>query len=168
MGRSKAYWRANLYLNEAEEPSPEAPLQDLAEVLAARFRLLRAGLLEIPGVSEQVRFMGPMWHWTWEYAVGNRKLCWIHIMRDSVDATFTLSEADQSRLGKGARLARTIEKAIEEGQRTGPVKWCWMGLEDRRTVDAFLSLARRKAEWLAERPAPRRAPKMHGGSSNDY
>lgn len=168
MGRSKAYWRANLYLNEAEEPVPAAPLQDLGEVLAARFRALRTGLLEIPGVAEQVRFMGPMWHWTWEYAVGNRKLCWIHIMRDSVDATFTLSEADESRLGKGARLARTIEKAIEEGQRTGPVKWCWMGLEDRRTVDAFLSLARRKAEWLAERPAPRRAPKLHGGSSNDY
>lgn len=168
MGRSSAYWRSNLYLDEAVEPSPAAPLQDLPPPVAARFRTLRAGLLGLQGVTEQLRFMGPLWHWTWEYALGNRKLCWIHVMRDRVDATFTLSDADESRLGRGARLAQAIAKSIEEGQRTGPVKWCWIALEDRRTLDAFLTLARRKAEWLAERPAPRRAPKLHGGSASEY
>jgi Protein of unknown function (DUF3788) len=166
MGRSTAYWNSNLYQNEAEEPLPAAPLKDLAPGLADRFRELRDALLALSGVTEQVRFMGPMWRWTWEYGMGNRKLCWLHVMRNSVDVTFTLSENDESRLGKSGRLAKSIAKAIEEGQRTGPVKWCWLGLDDRRVAEAFLNLARRKAEWLAERPAPRRAPRLHGGSAS--
>jgi hypothetical protein len=47
------------------------------------------------------------------------------------------------------------------------VKWCWLELSDRRSIDAFLNLARRKVEWLAERPAPRRAPRLHGGRSGE-
>jgi hypothetical protein len=126
---------------------------------AARFRALRSGLLEINGVAEQVRFMGPTWQWAWEYGIGNRKLCWLHLMRGGVDVTFTLSESEEGRLGKGPKVAGALAKAIMEGQRTGPVKWCWLELADRRSVDAFLSLARRKAAWLAERPALRRAPR---------
>jgi uncharacterized protein DUF3788 len=166
MGRSRAYWASNLYSNEAEEPAPTAPLHDLAAPLAGRFRAMRTGLLGLEGVAEQVRFMGPVWRWAWEYGMGNRKLCWLHLMRGSVDVTFTLSESDESRLGKGTKMAKAIARALQEGQRTGPVKWCWLELEDRRTVDAFLSLARRKAGWLAERPAPRRAPRLHGGSGS--
>src|SRR5215208_3145225 len=120
MGRSNAYWSSNLYLNETEEPLPTAPLQDLPPALSARFNLVRAGLLEISGVTEQVRFMGPMWRWAWEYGIGNRKLCWLHLMRTSVDVTFTLSEGDEGRLTKTARVAQVIAKAIQEGQRTGP------------------------------------------------
>ena len=165
MGRSTAYWTSNLYPTEMEEPTPTAPLHDLPAPLATRFRTLRAGLLDLPGVTEQVRFMGPMWRWAWEYAIGNRKLCWLHLMRGGVDVTFTLSESDESRLGKGTRLARAVARAIEEGQRTGPVKWCWLELDDRRSIDAFLSLARKKAAWLAERSTTRRAPRLHGASS---
>jgi hypothetical protein len=167
MGRSSAYWNSNLYTVETEEPLPTAPLTDLAAPLAARFEAVRSGLLGISGVAEQVRFMGPMWRWAWEYGMGNRKLCWLHLMRGSIDVTFTLTENDEGRLGKGTKLAKVLSKALEEGQRTGPVKWCWMELEDRRVIDVFLSLARRKAEWLAERPAPRRAPRLHGGSSGN-
>jgi hypothetical protein len=166
MGRSSAYWSSNLYTVEAEEPAPTAPLTDLSAPLASRFGAVRSGLLTIDGVAEQVRFMGPMWRWTWEYGMGNRKLCWLHLMRESVDVTFTLTENDVSRLAKGAKLAKALARAIEEGQRTGPVKWCWLELEDRRTVDVFLSLARKKAAWLSERPAPRRAPRLHGGGSS--
>ena len=165
MGRSNAYWKSNLYLSEAEEPDPSAPLQDLAAPLAGRFRLVREGLLKLPGVSEQVRFMGPTWHWAWEYGVGNRKVCWLHLMKNSVDVTFTLSDADEGRLDKGPKVAAVIARSLVEGQRTGPVKWCWLELADRRSIEAFLSLARRKVEWLAERPAPRRAPRLHGGRS---
>ena len=142
MGRSSAYWSSNLYTVEEEEPVPTAPLTDLSAPLAARFRALRTGLLAIEEVAEQIRFMG------------------------SVDVTFTLTENDENRLGKGPKLAKALARAIEEGQRTGPVKWCWLELEDRRAVDAFLSLARRKAAWLAERPAPRRAPRLHGGGAS--
>jgi hypothetical protein len=166
MGRSTSYWNSNLYQNESEEPLPTAPLKDLAPALASRFGEMREALLQLPGVTEQVRFMGPMWRWTWEYGMGNRKLCWLHLMRNGVDVTFTLSESDESRLTKSGRLAKSIAKSMEEGQRTGPVKWCWLGLDDRRVAEAFLNLARRKAEWLAERPAPRRAPRLHGGSAS--
>jgi hypothetical protein len=159
MGRSTAYWASNLYSDPAVEPAPTGPLQDLPATHAARFRALRSGLLEINGVAEQVRFMGPTWQWAWEYGIGNRKLCWLHLMRGGVDVTFTLSESEEGRLGKGPKVAGALAKAIVEGQRTGPVKWCWLELADRRSVDAFLSLARRKAAWLAERPALRRAPR---------
>jgi hypothetical protein len=148
---------------EAEEPAPSAPLADLAPPLAARFEAVRNGLLAIQGVTEQVRFMGPVWRWAWEYDLGNRKVCWLHLMRGSVDVTFTLTENDQSRLAKETRLAKSLARAIEEGQRTGPIRWCWLELDDRKTVDAFLGLARKKAAWLLERPAPRRAPRLHGG-----
>jgi len=159
MGRSSAYWMSNLYVNEAEEPVSTAPLNDLPATVAGRFRALRTGLLGIEGASEQVRFMGPTWQWAWEYGIGNRKLCWLHFMRGGVDVTFTLSESEESRLAKGSKLAGALARAILEGQQTGPVKWCWLELDDRRAVDAFLTLARRKAEWIAERPTLRRAPR---------
>jgi hypothetical protein len=162
MGRSSAYWTANLYLSEAAEPEPGAPLKDLPPGLASRFGAVRDGLLQIKGVTEQVRFMGATWRWAWEYGIGNRKLCWLHVMKHGPDVTFTISESDESRLTKGTKVAGVIAHALVEGQRTGPVKWCWLALDDRRSIDAFLSLARRKAEWLAERPAPRRAPRLHG------
>ena len=162
MGRSSAYWTSNLYVNEAEEPVSTAPLNDLPATAAGRFRALRTGLLGIEGASEQVRFMGPTWQWAWEYGIGNRKLCWLHFMRGGVDVTFTLSESEEIRLAKGSKLAGALARAILEGQRTGPVKWCWLELDDRRAVDAFLTLARRKAEWIGERPTLRRAPRAQG------
>jgi hypothetical protein len=159
MGRSSAYWTSNRYTDAAVEPIVTAPLEDLPASDVARFRLLREGLMQIDGATEQVRFMGSTWQWAWEYAVGNRKLCWLHFMRTGVDVTFTLSENEEGRLSKGPKLGGALARAILEGQRTGPVKWCWLELGDRRVADAFLSLARRKAEWLAERPALRRAPR---------
>ncbi len=162
MGRSNAYWTTNLYTDAAVEPSPSAPLQDLPAGAAERFRMLRAGLLAIGDVSEQVRFMGPMWQWAWEYGIGNRKLCWLHFMRSGVDVTFTLSESEEGRLAKGPKIAGALSRAITEGQRTGPVKWCWLELVDRRAADAFLALARRKAEWLVERPTLKRTPRTQG------
>jgi hypothetical protein len=167
MGRSSAYWASNLYPAEQQEPEPDAPMRDLPPALAGRFQQVRNGLLEIPGVSEQIRFMGNTWRWAWEYGMGNRKLCWLHLMKGSIDVTFTLSEGDESRLGKSGRVAGAIARSLLEGQRTGPVKWCWLELGDRRTIDAFLSLARRKAEWLNERPAPRRAPRLHRGRGSE-
>jgi hypothetical protein len=167
MGRSSAYWAANLYSNPAEEPDPLAPLGDLPAAQGARFQALRTGLLQIEGVVEQVRFMGATWQWAWEYCLGNRKLCWLHVMRGGVDITFTLSENEESRLGKGPKLAGALSKAILEGQRTGPVKWCWLELDDKRGVEAFLTLARRKAAWLGERPALRRAPRPGAGATDD-
>ena len=158
--RSSAYWAANRYADEAAEPAPTAPLKDLPAAPAARFRALRTGLLALGGVAESVRYMGASWRWAWEYGVGNRKLCWIHVVGDALSATFTMSDAEEDRLGRVGRVPADIVRAIDEGQRTGPLKWCWLPLDDRRAVDAFLRFAARKAEWLAERPAPHRAPQL--------
>jgi hypothetical protein len=158
--RSSAYWAANRYSDEGAEPAPAAPLKDLPAAAAARFKALRAGLLALDGVAEAVRYMGTSWRWAWEYGVGNRKLCWVHVVGDALSATFTMSDAEEDRLSRAGRVPADIRRAIDEGQRTGPLKWCWLPLDDRRAVDTFLRVAGRKSEWLAERPAPQRAPQL--------
>jgi hypothetical protein len=169
--RSNAYWAANRYSDEASEPAAAAPLKDLPAAAASRFRTLRTGLTALGGVAEVVRYMGASWRWAWEYGVGNRKLCWVHVVGDALSATFTMSDAEEDRLGRAGRLPAEIRRAIDEGQRTGPLKWCWLPLDDRRSVDTFLRFAARKAEWLGERPAPQRAPQLRarrrGGNGLD-
>jgi hypothetical protein len=160
MSRSSAYFAANRYRDPSQEPAPTAPLEDLSPAAAARFRALRSGLLALDGIGETVRFMGNTWRWAWEYGIGNRKLCWLHVVRDEISATFTLSDTEEDRLRKGGRLASSLLTAVEEGQRTGPVKWCWVELPDRRAVDTFLRLSKRKAAWLSERGGPHRAPRL--------
>lgn len=162
VGRSTAYWSGNHYQDPDLEPSPTAPLQDLPAGAATRFRALRNGLLALEGVGETVRYMGHPWRWAWEYGVGNRKLCWVHVVSSTVWATFTLGEPELARVGELSRLAAGVSRAIAQGQRTGPVRWCWLELPDRRTVDALLRLLRHKAAWLAERPAAHRAPRLRG------
>jgi hypothetical protein len=161
--RSSAYWAANRYADESAEPPAAAPLKDLPAAAAARFKTLREGLTALDGVGEAVRYMGASWRWAWEYGVGNRKLCWIHVVGDALSATFTMSDAEEDRLRKAGRVPAEVLRAIEEGQRTGPLKWCWLPLDDKRAVEGFLRLAGRKAEWLGERPAPHRAPQLRAG-----
>ena len=165
VGRSPAYWAGNRYADPAVEPAPTAPYDDLPAGPAGRFRAVRSGLLALDGVGEAVRFMGTSWRWAWEYGVGNRKLCWLHVVSDTVSTTFTLSDAEVDRTGRLPRLAAELTRAIAEAQRTGPVRWCWLELGDRKRIDAFLRFARHKAEWLGERPAPHRAPRPRGKSS---
>jgi hypothetical protein len=160
MGRSNAYWAGNRYPDETAEPAANAPLTDLPAAPAARFRALRDGLRGIEGVTESVRFMGASWRWAWEYGIGNRKLCWIHVIGNVVSTTFTVSAPEEERMRRTPRMAADLARALEEAQRTGPLKWCWLELGDRRAVDAFLRLAARKAEWLTERPPNQRAPRL--------
>jgi len=159
VGRSSAYWSANRYPDPAAEPDPTAPLRDLPAAAAARFKVLRAGLKSIKGVTETVRYMGANWRWSWEYGIGNRKLCWLHVVGDAISTTFTLSDVEDGRVRAIPRLPADLARALAEAQRTGPVRWCWLELGDRRSVDGFLTFARRKGEWLSERPAPHRGPR---------
>lgn len=147
------------------QPAPTAPLTDLPPAAAARFRAARRGLLDLDGVAESVRFMGTSWRWAWEYGVGSRKLCWLHVVRGTVSTTFTLSETELDRVRRLPRLAGEVARAVEEGQRTGPLKWCWLELSDRRLVDGFLRLARHKADWLQERSPPRRSTRPKAGGA---
>jgi hypothetical protein len=172
--RSTAYWAANRYRDEATEPAATAPLKDLPASAAARFQALRTGLAALDGVAEAVRYMGASWRWAWEYGVGNRKLCWLHVVGNALSVTFTMSDVEEERLARAGRMPAELRRALEEGQRTGPLKWCWLALDDRRAVETFLRFAARKAEWLAERPAPQRAPQLRarrrvvgGGDDSD-
>jgi len=156
VGRSAAYWATNPYRLPDLPPKPSAPYHDLPSPMGDRFRLARTGLLAIRGVGEQVRFMGSPWAWTWEFGLGSRKLCWLHPNLSGASATFTLTDEEEGKTLAFARLAEVVRQAIREGQRTGPVKWCWVPLSDRRHVDAFLGLVRRKAEWIGAATAMRR------------
>lgn len=156
MGRSAAYWAGNPYRLAETAPKAAAPYRDLPPSLADRFRLARTGLLAVRGAVEQVRFMGSPWGWAWEYSVASRKLCWLHPVAVGVSATFTLTADEESRTLASARLAEVIREAIRDGQRTGPVKWCWIALNDRRSIEVFLGLVRRKAEWIGSAATVRR------------
>jgi hypothetical protein len=160
MGRSAAYWAANPYREAEPEPAPTGPYEVLPAADAERFRRIREGLLTIRGVSEQVRFMAIPWGWAWEYGVGPRKLCWLHPIPNAVSVTFTLTDEDESRTLATARLSQSVRQAIRDGQRTGPVKWCWLPVADRRHAEAFLGFARRKTEWLLDDPATKRRAKV--------
>ena len=167
VSRSSAYWSANRYADPEAQPDPAAPLQDLPAQAAARFKALRTGLRGVRGVVETVRYMGVSWRWTWEYAIGNRKLCWLHLVGNGISATFTLSDMEESRVRAIPRLSADVAKALAEGQRTGPVRWCWLELGDRRAVEGFLTFARRKGQWLNERPAPHRAGRSRGSAAKN-
>ena len=156
MGRSAAYWAGNPYRLSDSAPKPSAPYRDLPAPLGDRFRLARTGVLAIRGVGEQVRFMGSPWGWTWEFAIGSRKLCWLHPITTGASATFTLTDDEEAKAVGFPRLAEVVKQAIREGQRTGPVKWCWVSLNDRRQIEGFLSLVRRKADWINAASATRR------------
>jgi hypothetical protein len=168
IGRSSAYWSGHRYPDPETQPDPTAPVWDLPAQAAARFKAVRAGLLEVRGVVETVRYMGVSWRWSWEYAIGSRKLCWLHVVGNGISATFTLSDMEESRVRAIPRLSADIAKAVTEAQRTGPVRWCWLELGDRRAVDGFLSFARRKGQWLSERPAPHRAGRSRVIPARDH
>ena len=166
MGRSSAYWTSNLYANPEEEPERAAPLRDLPG--GGRLAISRA-----PGwaaADPRRGRTGPV-HGS-DLAVGlgirNREIasCAGCTSCAPVSTPPSLSpRTKKAASAKGAKVAGALGRAIVEGQRTGPVKWCWLELVDRRSVDAFLSLARRKAEWLAERTPPRRAPRPPSGNA---
>ena len=167
IGRSSAYWSANRYADPEAQPEATAPLTDLPAQAAARFKAVRAGLLQIRGVAETVRYMGVSWRWSWEYGIGNRKLCWLHVVGNGISVTFTLSDMEENRVRTIPRLSADVARAVAEAQRTGPVRWCWLELGDRRAVEGFLTFARRKGEWLSERPAPHRTGRARGAAAKD-
>ncbi len=167
-GRSSAYWAGARYPDPEIQPDPAAPLSDLPAAAASRFEAVRSGLLAIRGVAESVRYMGASWRWSWEYGIGSRKLCWVHVVGKGISTTFTLSDIEESRLRAIPRLSAEVAKAVAEAQRTGPVRWCWLELGDRRIVDGFLTFAHRKGEWLSERPAHHRGPRPKGAPAKRH
>jgi hypothetical protein len=110
-------------------------------------------LLDQKGVAEKVRFMGEKWRWAWEFGLGSRKLCWLHAMSSGVGVTFTLTDHEAREVQDIPRVPAVIAQAIRDGQQTGPVRWCWLEVTDKKAAETFLAFTKKKIQWLkAETP----------------
>ena len=166
--RSGAYWAGNRYADSGLRSRIRPPRCTTCRPRCRALPLCSArGLRRLPDVGEAVRFMGQSWRWAWEYGVGNRKLCWVHIVGDTISSTFTLSDAEADRVRRSGLASADLTGRSTKAQRTGPVRWCWLELDDRRAIESYLRFARHKAEWLAECPAPHRAPRRARGRKHD-
>jgi len=97
--------------------------------------------------------MGEKWRWAWEFALGSRKLCWLHATSNAVGATFTLTDHEAREVQEISRMPAVIAQAIRDGQQTGPVRWCWLEITDKKAAETFLSFTKKKIQWLkAETP----------------
>ena len=164
--RSSAYWAANRYADEAEEPAPAAPLNDLpAAGRGALPRCCGRACWRSTASPRRCASWAQSWRWAWEYGVGNRKLCWVHVIGDALSATFTLSDGEEDRLGRAGRVPADIcagdrrRPAHRPGQVVLARRWTTAARSTRSSASAA-----RKAEWLARaaraaaRPAAARAP----------
>jgi hypothetical protein len=86
--------------------------------------------------------------------MGQRRLCWLHAMHSSVSSTFTLTYDEEAKALRLKQLAAPVKSAILYGQRTGPVRWCWIEFTDRKMAEGFLGFMKRKAEWMVAEQAP--------------
>ncbi|MGH9259097.1 MAG: hypothetical protein ACRD08_04245 [Acidimicrobiales bacterium] len=144
-----AYWAAHLYPTPRKRPRVEAPLRDLPQRAAQRFRIARQGIRALKHVTEQVVFLGTTWKWVWMYEVGGRKLGYLHPMQSGASGTFVLSEAEEQELAAAAGLSREVKHALRGGVVMDGVRWCWMDFPDLGTVEAFVDVVRRKHQFLA-------------------
>src|SRR3989449_6137044 len=68
------YWATTLYKDPRTRPKADAPIRDLPQRAAQRFKRAREGIRALKHVTEQVVFMGTAWKWVWMYEVaGDRK-----------------------------------------------------------------------------------------------
>ena len=129
------YWATNLYIDPRKRPKMDAPLKDLPQRAAQRFKTARTGVRALKHVSEQVVFMGTAWKWVWMYEVSGRKLGYLHPMVSSVSATFILTEAEERELAHSDSVPTLVRRAMRAGILSAGVRWCWMEFPD---LDASL------------------------------
>jgi hypothetical protein len=143
------YWATNLYKNPRTRPKIEAPIRDLPQLAAGRFKKAREGIRALRHVTEQVVFMGTAWKWVWMYEVGGRKLGFLHPMEASVSGTFVLSEPEERELVLADGFPRAIKTAVKDGQFTDGTRWCWIEFPDLETVEGFVRVIQLKHHLLA-------------------
>ena len=143
------YWATNLYLDPRKRPKSDAPLKDLPQRAAHRFKAAREGVRALPHVTEQIVFLGTAWKWVWMYEVGGRKLGYLHPMASSVSATFVLSEAEEREFTIATNLPPAARRAMLAGSVSAGLRWCWMKVPDLETAEAFVHVVRLKHLILA-------------------
>src|SRR6201984_3601898 len=120
------YWATNLYDSPRNRPKSDAPVKDLPQRAAQRFKSAREGVRALRHVTEQVVFLGKAWKWVWMYEVGGRKLGYLHPMETSVSATFILTEAEERELTGANGLPPRVRQAMRDGSVSAGVRWCWL------------------------------------------
>lgn len=150
MSRQPAdYWATNLYQDPRRRPKSDAPMRDLPQRAATRFKKAREGIRSLKHVTEQVVFLGTVWKWVWMYEVGGRKLGYLHPMESGVSGTFVLTTAEEQELALAGDLSRAIRQAVKEGTMDGGLRWCWLEFDDLDVVAAFVDVIRLKHHFLA-------------------
>src|SRR5262245_52579667 len=143
------YWSTNLYLDPRERPKADAPVRDLPQRAAQRFKKAREGIRGLRHVTEQVVYLGTTWKWVWMYEVGGRKLGYLHPMQTGVSGTFVLSGSEEQEISATNGLPRVIKQAVRDGTLFDGVRHCWMEFADLDAVQAFVEVVRLKYQLLA-------------------
>ena len=143
------YWATTLYRDPRKRPKVDAPLRDLPERAAQRFKRAREGIKLLKHVTEQVVFLGTAWKWVWMYEVGGRKLGYLHPMESSVSGTFILTESEERELAVTDGLPRVVRQAMRDSPVSGGVRWCWMEFPDLESVASFVQILGLKHMLLA-------------------
>ena len=137
------YWAHTLYLDPRKRPKSDAPLKDLPQRAAQRFKAAREGVRGLRHVTEQIVFLGTAWKWVWMYEIGGRKLGYLHPMASSVSATFVVNEAEERELAT-SELPEPARRALAQGPVSNGVRWCWMEFPDLNAAEAFVHVVRLK------------------------
>ncbi len=143
------YWATNLYKDPRRRPKADAPIKDLPQRAAHRFKKAREGIRALKHVTEQVVFLGTAWKWVWMYEVGGRKLGYLHPMETSVSGTYVLSDVEERELAMADGLPRQIRESMRGGLLSSGVRWCWMQFPDLDAVQAFVHVIELKHQLLA-------------------
>ena len=143
------YWATTLYKDPRKRPKGDAPLRELPQRAAQRFKLAREGVRALKHVTEQVVFMGTAWKWVWMYEVSGRKLGYLHPMESSVSATFILTGAEERELVTTDDIPPLVRDAMRCGAMSAGVRWCWLQFPDLAAAGAFVAVVRLKHLMLS-------------------
>jgi len=138
------YWATTLYRDPRKRPKADAPIRDLPQRAAQRFKAAREGIRALRHVTEQVVFLGMAWKWVWMYEVGGRKLGYLHPMESGVSATFVLTESEERELADADGLPRPVRDAMRDAPVSAGVRWCWMEFPDLDAAAAFVQVVKLK------------------------
>src|SRR5437879_13056045 len=109
------YWATTRYKDPRRRPKADAPIRDLPQRAAQRFKRAREGICALKHVTEQVVFMGTTWKWGWMYEGAGRKLGYLHPMELSVSGTFVLTEFQERDPELRDGLPKPIRGAVRAG-----------------------------------------------------
>ena len=114
MGRSSAYWTLESVHRRSGGAGADGPADRPLCATGGAVSSLTHRAARDRGVAEQVRFMGPMWRWAWEYGIGQSEavLAASHA-RAAWMSPSRCPRATRAGSAKGPKLAKALARAID-------------------------------------------------------